>query len=883
MRSEMEIHHHSSGRQRRPRVTEENRKRAVRACDACRQQKEKCQGGIPCVRCTKYRRPCEFNMTPKPRLPGPGSAAYGSNMHAELEAEREKNRYMATIISHFVGDTTTFDIDSLKQLAESLRIEPPSRTDSFSEADMQELGNLAIEDEKFTVRPLSDNTAHYSGEFSHWSFGERIQRRINEWAREADSEVMISHPGTFILERFPADIKKGTSEDDQIKEFWRATKLQSHANIVPEIVESFPPPQVAHFLIQTFLKFCETNYYLVDDIWLYEKLDLCYSRPETLNNDDAGMVCVILAIFAIGTQYAHIQSGSQQDGSREDDSVDSGNSAEDDIGLTFYRLACKLVPDVITLASLESVQAFLLLGVYTLPIDTGGLCYTYLGIALKMAIQNGMHRRYTGGGGLDPRRVELRNRLWWSAYAMESILHGRPTSIAIMDIDADLPKDIPELQPTDGSPSTFANRSAMITLTVRLGDIAEQISLIRRCPRRRHTEHLERLLVLRKRLMDWWNSLPEELYCRDLRPQGPLFRRNVHLKLNYHLSQIFMGRCFIFQPTRGPSASPAEEAAKQAQSSSKSLLVNDCIQSALDIIDLCQLLRHETGLARASYTEFSSCRAAMLAILAQSLNEQNDRLRTALTQGMRLIRPMAVGIDSAKSDVSLIEALERAIRRLDARERGSSSGNPQVGAAGPPSGYETFKNWATLWRNAPNDFGGSGSGSGSGTAGMQSSNAVAASSTSPLSGPGSGSIPANPLVQTQQRHASGSPFSPAGAAASGEDEGTNTNGSIFSATNSMSPTDQNNIHRSSVDMMDFMTSTTDIPNLADFGFDNFLSPFPQELTQFSLISDFDPHLSHPSVPSPDQVQSQVPSPLGSASVPQQQSFPPSYYPSDLPQ
>ena len=130
----------------------------------------------------------------------------------------------------------------------------------------------------------------------------------------------------------------------------------------------------------------------------------------------------------------------------------------------------------------------------------------------------------------------------------------------------------------------------------------------------------------------------------------------------------------------------------------RSTLVTDCAEAALEIIDLCRLLRDEAGLARASFTEFSSCRAALLVILAQSVTKRTERLRASLEQGMGLIRIMSMGIGSAKSAVSVIEALERAICRLEAwggTRAAESSGNSAE------SGYERFKNWEMLWKSGP--------------------------------------------------------------------------------------------------------------------------------------------------------------------------------------
>jgi hypothetical protein len=58
-----------------------------------------------------------------------------------------------------------------------------------------------------------------------------------------------------------------------------------------------------------------------------------------------------------------------------------------------------------------------------MPLDTHGLAYTYLGLAIKMAIQNGMHRKYKGVE-LDAWTVETRNRLWWTAFTVERYVHN---------------------------------------------------------------------------------------------------------------------------------------------------------------------------------------------------------------------------------------------------------------------------------------------------------------------------------------------------------------------------------------------------------------------------------------------------------------------------
>ena len=136
------------------------------------------------------------------------------------------------------------------------------------------------------------------------------------------------------------------------------------------------------------------------------------------SSDESPILCVLLMIVAIGTQFAALDSA-KNDELPINHSMNHENAPiEADVGISLYQQAAKLIPDMLAMASVESVQAFLLLGVYTLPQDTSGLAYTYLGVAIKMAIQNGMHRIYPGVP-LDARALQVRTRLWWTIYTLE--------------------------------------------------------------------------------------------------------------------------------------------------------------------------------------------------------------------------------------------------------------------------------------------------------------------------------------------------------------------------------------------------------------------------------------------------------------------------------
>jgi Fungal specific transcription factor domain len=189
---------------------------------------------------------------------------------------------------------------------------------------------------------------------------------------------------------------------------------------VSAAVGCLPPRYVAEFLFNVTCKYAKTNNFYVEEDWLREKLAICYNNPSVLTSVDAASVCSILMTLAIGTQFAHMESPTPVNNiSREDTSaVDDHRFSEDEVGLTFYNFASKLLPDIIATASVRSVQACLLIGTYLLPLDTSGVSYTYFGLAMKLAIQNGMHRKYTGEG-LTPYMQEVRNRVFWTAFTIE--------------------------------------------------------------------------------------------------------------------------------------------------------------------------------------------------------------------------------------------------------------------------------------------------------------------------------------------------------------------------------------------------------------------------------------------------------------------------------
>lgn len=175
-----------------------------------------------------------------------------------------------------------------------------------------------------------------------------------------------------------------------------------------------PPQPIAEFLTRNFFKYVETHYFLVEKNWILQKINLLYvDRSRFTRKGGEAIISILLTVFAIGSQYAHLESSTSAS------APDQGQQfSEEDIGAIFYQQAVRLLPEIIELSSLESVQACLLFGYYALPVDTSGLGYIYVNLAIRLAMQNGMHRRCKNTA-FSAAMVETRNRVWWTAYLLE--------------------------------------------------------------------------------------------------------------------------------------------------------------------------------------------------------------------------------------------------------------------------------------------------------------------------------------------------------------------------------------------------------------------------------------------------------------------------------
>lgn len=206
----------------------------------------------------------------------------------------------------------------------------------------------------------------------------------------------------------------------RVPDFFRVPEPDPGSTSISDIVALIPPRPVATFLVNVFFRHATSFYYYVDKHWVKETLEDLQTNSTRLRSKHVPAACVVLMVLAVSTQYVHLETSNPNSkrGRRSSIGSDAPANWELDVGSTFYRQVAKSISELIHAGSLLSVQAFLLLGFYSLPIDASGLGYIYLNLAVKVAIQNGMHRRISRGA-FDARSKEIRRRIWWTVYCME--------------------------------------------------------------------------------------------------------------------------------------------------------------------------------------------------------------------------------------------------------------------------------------------------------------------------------------------------------------------------------------------------------------------------------------------------------------------------------
>lgn len=177
------------------------------------------------------------------------------------------------------------------------------------------------------------------------------------------------------------------------------------------LAAKLPPFREAESLTNVFFTYLESNWYYFDESWFRDLLAQVYQERSPAQQFQCTTICLVFLVLALGDSFKHVNQSPPVE-SHPDPAL------EEVPGRRFYQLAIGLMPSVLAANTVESVQCCLLAALYVLPIQNTSLHYTYLGLALRLAVSLSLHL-----GGTDdqitPGNREIRNRVFWTAYCLE--------------------------------------------------------------------------------------------------------------------------------------------------------------------------------------------------------------------------------------------------------------------------------------------------------------------------------------------------------------------------------------------------------------------------------------------------------------------------------
>ncbi|GMM33290.1 Ppr1 protein [Saccharomycopsis crataegensis] len=303
------------------------------------------------------------------------------------------------------------------------------------------------------------------------------------------------------------------------------TKFTNNTNSPPMVTEIFDPPVTKPSLVvaQSYLKnysiHVQCQYPFLDWDWVLKCFD------EVMNHDSSKPeeIFFIYMIFSIGSQIA------------------TSNLSHSNLTFTkaYYDKAMESLTPLVEVNTLKTVQAYLIMSVFSQKMPDGSSIWQTTGLAIRTAVALGLHREPYRKEYMSEKMQklnELRYRIFWCAYGMERIngvVLGRPFGISDIDIDAPIPQQTSEisvachvfkLRRIQSSICTFVYKPVVIM------DSPEDIDSTR--------------VQIVLELNDWMNTFPSKSH-----PISVFESRN-WCQISYHNSMLLLLRQVVLEVSK---------------------------------------------------------------------------------------------------------------------------------------------------------------------------------------------------------------------------------------------------------------------------------------------------------------------------------------------
>ncbi|KAM0198623.1 hypothetical protein ACHAQI_012295, partial [Fusarium lateritium] len=248
----------------------------------------------------------------------------------------------------------------------------------------------------------------FLGPSSTWAYSRHVMGLIRQYVdQEASPEVPLNHDGAA----FNIDLPSMKQSDVVIS------------------MESLPSLDYALYLTNTVKFHIVQTYHLFDEQRFMQSLMSLYNDgPPPLSAENRMWYVQYFLVMALGKGL-----------------LTRGMSKAGLPGGDYFMRAMELFPNANGLYQdpILSIEVCCGLALYLQAVDHRNSAYLYLGMALRIALSQGLHRDIVSGVLDDPEVTRYRNA-WWTLYILDrklSSLMGAPCSIHDSDISVPIPGD----------------------------------------------------------------------------------------------------------------------------------------------------------------------------------------------------------------------------------------------------------------------------------------------------------------------------------------------------------------------------------------------------------------------------------------------------------
>lgn len=504
------------------RTGDQKRRRVTRACDNCRLKKVKCDGKQPCIHCTVYSYSCTYdrpNVRNK-KAPAPLPGTPQSTALLQLIA-MNRMPSVSTVNSNLVLCQNIMSL-LFPRLKLNLLEDRPQ---TFDFKKFQKVVGYLQQKNPALINVLDIAELYQDG----------------------------PTPNALPITQVDHSVGSSGSNDDTLG---------------AEIRIMLPPKDVALQLIfTTWSKAC-VLFRFYHRPSLLEEVDLLYSLdPLHYTDRQQKFLPFMYSILACGSLFSKQSFNDAQ-----------SNESLDDDGFRYFLEARKLI-DITNVGDIPSIQTIVMMILYLQCSARLSTCYSYIGIALRSALKEGLHRNLTifqsSRRKLDPIEVDTRKRLFFTIYKMDIYINsllGLPRSISEDEFDQEFPVELDDeyitrdsylVDKQQGRLSSSACANHHTKLTIILSRIVKELYPIKIKPKVHNDAGTsssihDKVTELELELKKWLDNLPTELKPTDPNDsesgtQIPeRFKlANYYLHLSFLNCQISLYRPFIHYISNG--------------------------------------------------------------------------------------------------------------------------------------------------------------------------------------------------------------------------------------------------------------------------------------------------------------------------------------------